>query len=370
MDLFLYGTLLDPDLRRTVTGQDLSGVPATLADHRVVRGPDNVPVLVAEPGAMAEGLVLAGLDAAAEARLDDYELPFGYALAPVTVATEAGLRDAVAYRPGGSVGHSGAPWNLDAWARADKPRALLAAEEFDLTIDRLGAEAIAANWHMVLHRASARLRAQSEPQPATLRHAAEAGDVELVGPPEVAGRFFRYTRFGMRHRSFGGGQSPVLGREALIGADAALVLPYDPATGEVLLIEQIRSGPLMRGAANPWTLEPVAGIVDAGESPEEAARREAFEEAGLASVTLHPMFAFYASPGNSTDYFHCFAGVADLSGLAGHRGGLEEEHEDLRNHVLPLETALGLIEAGEVNAGPLVAMLLWLDRNKGRLGGG
>ena len=79
------------------------------------------------------------------------------------------------------------------------------------------------------------------------------------------------------------------------------------------------------------------------------------------------MFAFYPSPGNSTDYFHCFVGLADLAGLAGHRGGLAEEHEDLRNHVLPLDEALDLVGSGEINVGPLIAMLYWVERNRARL---
>ena len=43
------------------------------------------------------------------------------------------------------------------------------------------------------------------------------------------------------------------------------MLPYDPATGDVLLVEQFRAGPLLRGAPDAWTLEPVAGIIDPGE---------------------------------------------------------------------------------------------------------
>jgi hypothetical protein len=74
------------------------------------------------------------------------------------------------------------------------------------------------------------------------------------------------------------------------------------------------------------------------------------------------MFAIYASPGSSTDYFHCFLGLCDLPELATYTGGLDEESEDLRLHIVPFDTAMQLIETGEVNAGPLVSMLLWLDR--------
>ncbi|MCB2157335.1 MAG: NUDIX domain-containing protein, partial [Rhodobacteraceae bacterium] len=43
----------------------------------------------------------------------------------------------------------------------------------------------------------------------------------------------------------------------------------------VLLIEQFRMGPYARGDAEPWLIEAIAGRVDPGETPEDAARREA-----------------------------------------------------------------------------------------------
>ena len=90
----------------------------------------------------------------------------------------------------------------------------------------------------------------------------------------------------------------------------------------------------MRADANPHMLEPVAGIIDVLETPVEAALREVEEEAGLSEIELQPMFGFYPSPGASTDYFHCFIGLADLGEDSNFTGGLAFEHEDLRVHVL------------------------------------
>ncbi len=53
------------------------------------------------------------------------------------------------------------------------------------------------------------------------------------------------------------------------------------ARDRVLLLEQMRAGPMLRGDANPWMLEPVAGMIDAGETPIRPALRECAEEAGL-----------------------------------------------------------------------------------------
>ncbi|GGL59160.1 NUDIX domain-containing protein [Wenxinia marina] len=370
MDLFLYGTLRLPQLLERVAGGRVETRAATLPGYRVVReAGGTLPFLVEAPGEIAAGLLIADPSPAVRARLDAYELPFGYRLAPVTAEVDGVPHPAGVYLPGPEGQASDRPWRLDEWEVEDGALTLLAAEEFDLTVDEIGPEALARNWHMVRHRASARLRAAGETQPATLRHAARPGEVERIGPPRLSGRFFRHAAFRMRHRTFSGGTSPDLDREALLGADAALVLPYDAATGEVLLIEQVRTGPILRGAANPWMLEPPAGIVDAGETPEEAARRETWEETGLAEVELRRMFTVYASPGSTTDVFHCFAGLADLSGIGTRAGGLAVENEDLRTHVLPLDAALALIDTGEINVGPLVMMLLWTDRHRAALAG-
>lgn len=156
-------------------------------------------------------------------------------------------------------------------------------------------------------------------------------------------------------------------REVFLAFDAALVLPYDPATDHVLLIEQLRFGPLWRGDPTPWMFEPIAGLVDAGEDPAETARREAIEETGLALGSLETIAKVYASPGYSTEYFHCYLSVTDLSSFHPSENGLRSEHEDIRSHVLPFDTAMGLVASGEINAGPLVMMLYWLAVNRERL---
>jgi nudix-type nucleoside diphosphatase (YffH/AdpP family) len=113
--------------------------------------------------------------------------------------------------------------------------------------------------------------------------------------------------------------------------------------------------------------EPIAGLVDAGEDPEDAARREAEEEAGLKLGLLEPMVRVYASPGYSTEFFHCYLGLADLSEFSASSGGLASEHEDIRSHVMSFDAAMALVQSGEINAGPLIMMLYWLLAERGRL---
>ena len=133
------------------------------------------------------------------------------------------------------------------------------------------------------------------------------------------------------------------------------------------MIEQLRYGPLARGDDAPWVLEPVAGLVDAGEAPADTAMREALEETGLTISRVEAMPKAYASPGYSTEFFHCFVGLLDLPEKPSLLGGLLSENEDIKSHIVSFDHAMSLIETGEINAVPLIMMLYWLDRERDRL---
>jgi nudix-type nucleoside diphosphatase (YffH/AdpP family) len=149
--------------------------------------------------------------------------------------------------------------------------------------------------------------------------------------------------------------------------DAVTVLPWDPVRDRVLVVEQFRAGCWMRGDANPWSIEPVAGRIDGGETPEEAARRETREEAGLALHELLPVGTYYPSPAAVTEYLYSYVALADLPDGAAGVGGAEEEAEDIRGHVIAFETLMELIDSGEVANGPLILTALWLSRHRERL---
>jgi nudix-type nucleoside diphosphatase (YffH/AdpP family) len=135
----------------------------------------------------------------------------------------------------------------------------------------------------------------------------------------------------------------------------------------VLLVEQFRMGAYGRGDAKPWMLEPVAGRVDAGETPETCARRECLEEAGLELRELIPISSHYCSPGCSTEYFHLYLGLCDLPDERPTHGGLETEHEDIALHLISYDAAQALLETGEADNGPLVLSLLWLSKTRAKL---
>lgn len=72
--LFVYGTLLMPAVLHAVCGRRFASRPARLADFGRYRLRRRVyPAIVPEVGALTEGLLCEGMDAALWQRLDDWE---------------------------------------------------------------------------------------------------------------------------------------------------------------------------------------------------------------------------------------------------------------------------------------------------------
>lgn len=219
----------------------------------------------------------------------------------------------------------------------------------------------------LLARAASRNRAT--PAPATLRRNASQTDLETLSRGLGYRGFFSVEDYRLRHRRFDGTMSAPLERACFISTDAVVVLPYDPQRDRVLLIEQFRTGPMARGDANPWLLEAIAGRIDAGQSPEDAAKREAIEEAGLTLQTLLKAPSFYPSPAAKSEYIYCFIGLCDLAELPQGGGGLACEGEDIRSHLLSFAELMALVESGEINNSPLLILALSLAAKRPSLRG-
>jgi nudix-type nucleoside diphosphatase (YffH/AdpP family) len=199
---------------------------------------------------------------------------------------------------------------------------------------------------------------------------AGSGEVTVMSRDQVHAGFFGLEVLGLRHRRFDGGTSEGLLREVFISGDAVTVLPYDPRRDRVLLVEQFRTGPLGRGDAFPWQLEAIAGRIDPGEAPQDAARREAVEEAGLVLGELESVAEYYPSPGAMTEYIYSYVALCDLpDGVAGVFGAADEA-EDIKGHLLGFDALMAAVASGEVANAPMILTALWLQRERGRLRAG
>lgn len=186
--------------------------------------------------------------------------------------------------------------------------------------------------------------------------------VEVLDRRPVWQGFFRMDVLKLRHRLFAGGWSEEMKRELFVRDPAVVMLPYDPVRDEVVCIEQFRIGALDM-PYSPWLLELVAGIIEGGESPEEVARREAHEEAGLDVGALEFICRYQVSPGGNTEEVVLFCGCVDAT-RAGGLHGLDTEHEDIRVHVLDFAAVQAALKAGEIRNAAGIIGLQWLALNR------
>ena len=179
--------------------------------------------------------------------------------------------------------------------------------------------------------------------------------------------FFSVEEHDLTYQKFNNERSDIVTRSTLVSSDAVIVLPYDPVNDRILLIEQFRAGPYVKGDENPWVLEPIAGLIDEGETPESAGIREAQEEALLEIKRLELVARSYPSPGISTEFFHQYIGIVELLDSSNLIAGLSSENEDIRSHIFEYEQFFEMIESGKVKVGPLILLGLWLSKNRNRL---
>lgn len=363
-NLFFYGTLQHLSLLEVVLGRaarDIDAIAVSLPGYRVsavAEGP--FPMIEKRDGAIAQGVIVRGLSLDDIARLDFYEGSFAYDLVSVILADG---QAAEIYLPQPGLWTPDGPWSFDGWVKKSGDMSVIAAQEVMGYFGQRSRDEIARMFPGIRARADAQRRA------AYSLHGADSfqGDIEVMRRTRSYADFYALDDIVLRHARFDGSLTAPLERAVLIDADAAIVLPYDPVRDRVLLVEQMRMGPLARGDRASWQLEPVAGRIDPGETPEEAARREAKEESGLTLGPLEKIAEAYPSPGSSTGFYYVYLGLADLpDGVAG-AGGLVEENEDIRSHLMSFDDLMARVARFDLANTPVVMAAYYLAYHRDRL---
>jgi ADP-ribose pyrophosphatase len=184
-------------------------------------------------------------------------------------------------------------------------------------------------------------------------------DLKIEDRRRVYDGFFAMDLYTMTYPRFDGGTNTGLKREIFErGRNAVAVLPYDPALDRVQLIEQFRPGALS-DRDSPWLIEVIAGMIDDGETPEQAAVREANEETGLKvdPSSFRLIADQFPSPGGCSERTALYVAKADLSHIHTH-GGLASESEDIRVFTAPAQEAFLQCDNGRIhNAAALITLL-------------
>jgi len=136
-------------------------------------------------------------------------------------------------------------------------------------------------------------------------------------------------------------------REVIDHGHAGVVLTVDRRRGVAILVRQWRA-PLIAEGADPFLLEACAGIIDPGESPEEASRREAEEEIGLTIGPMRKIGTVVPSAGTLTERMHLFVAEVSADEPREGGGGNPQEGEDIEVVEIPLTELFARARSGRI----------------------
>ena len=170
-----------------------------------------------------------------------------------------------------------------------------------------------------------------------------------------------------RHRRFDGAMSAPRTWELWRRGRAVGLVPYDPVADAVVLIEQFRLPALAAGIA-PVLVELPAGLMEPGEDPETAMRRELAEETRLTCGRMEHIGGYLLSAGSSDEVLDLYVGEIRVppEGTLGLAGAIDEG-EDIRASVWPADKAIELALSGATPNSVTAIGLLWLAAKRADL---
>ena len=176
--------------------------------------------------------------------------------------------------------------------------------------------------------------------------------------------FFKIEEALVSYERFDGTMSPPVRRLDLKRGDAVAAILLNVARQSVILVRQFRYATLAKGEG--WLTEAVAGLVDEGEAPDQAVKREILEETGYETGTLERIFCFYPTPGITSERVILYYAETQGEAPIAKGGGLTAEHEDIQVIELPLADAFAGLDRGEFADGKTLIGLMWLRERVGR----
>ena len=179
----------------------------------------------------------------------------------------------------------------------------------------------------------------------------------IINKNKIHDGFFKLHELTFTHQKHNGKWSSEIKREIFSGAHVATVLPYDPINKRLLLLQQFRPGLLSR-KDDPIIIEIVAGIIDQGELPKDAAKRECWEETGCSVKKLKKILSYYPAPGSSESFYHLF--LAEIESFNGNRiMGQKDEGEDILVSSYSVNEVRNLMEKKKILNGLTLIALQW-----------
>lgn len=169
-----------------------------------------------------------------------------------------------------------------------------------------------------------------------------------------------YTLRKANYEYYINGEWKKMEREAYDRGNGAVILLYNTTQKTVILTRQFRLPTYINGNADGMLIEACAGLLDK-DNPEDCIKRETEEETGYQVKDVKKVFEAYMSPGSVTEilYFFVAAYAKDMKVHDG--GGLDHEQENIEVLELPFDTAVMMIETGEIKDAKTIMLLQYLQ---------
>lgn len=137
-------------------------------------------------------------------------------------------------------------------------------------------------------------------------------------------------------------------REIVKHAEAVAVVAVDEEKN-IYMVRQYRK------PVEKVLLEIPAGIMNEGEEPLDAAKRELEEEAGFKAEGWEKITSFYTAPGFTDEKIHLFLATKLVKGLVN-----PDEDEFVEVEVLPLDKAYQMVLEGNISDAKSIIGIQWV----------
>src|SRR5262245_30096196 len=189
--------------------------------------------------------------------------------------------------------------------------------------------------------------------------------VEVISSRRLLDDFFKVDEAQLRFERHNGTMSGVVRRLNFERGDSAAALIVNPKKRTVYLVEQFMYPTLEK--VGGWVTTVAAGMIDAGETPEQTIRREILEEAGFEAERIEPIATFFVSPGGSSERIVLFWVLVSEAARKSAGGGVASENEDIKVIETPLDEFLARLSSGGLTDAKTIIAGYWLKDNLARL---
>lgn len=147
----------------------------------------------------------------------------------------------------------------------------------------------------------------------------------------------------------------------LLRGFAVTSMLYHKEKDAIILVRQFRYSTAEAG--HPWLVELPAGLMEKGEAPLYAAKRETIEETGYQLKDAIEISRFFVAPGCTDEQIILYYGEVTENDKITEGGGVEDEHEDIKLFYLPVKDIKDFLHEQTLDAKTIIGLHWFLEHH-------